>query len=114
MIEAVCRKCGETFIPAGEDPDDLIHGQTEAEEPCGGVGVVVGEWIRTPGSRSYLVSLPVLITVHDDGRVEYDVDTTEAATAVAEESAPADDVARIAEHHAHQTPANRPEQETPQ
>lgn len=33
-------------------------------------------------SRSYLVGLPVLITVWDDGTVVYDVDTSEATKSV--------------------------------
>lgn len=51
MLEAVCGKCGETFIPHSEEPDDLIHGQTEAEKPCGGQGTVTGEWVRTPSTQ---------------------------------------------------------------
>lgn len=46
MLEAVCGKCGETFIPFSEDADDLIHGVTEAGDDCGGTGTVSGEWVR--------------------------------------------------------------------
>lgn len=35
-------------------------------------------------SRSYVVGLPVLVTVWDDGTVVYDVDTSEAGEAVDE------------------------------
>lgn len=35
-------------------------------------------------SRSYVVGLPVLITVWDDGTVIYDIDTAEAAEAVSD------------------------------
>lgn len=38
-----------------------------------------------PLERSYLVGLPVVITVTDEGRVRYEVDTSEAAQAVGEE-----------------------------
>jgi hypothetical protein len=38
-------------------------------------------------TRSYAVGLPVVITVHDDGTVEYDVDTTEAGSAIWEDGA---------------------------
>jgi hypothetical protein len=43
MIEATCRKCGETFIPF--DEDDLIHVETEDGEPCDGEGFA-STWIR--------------------------------------------------------------------
>ena len=33
-------------------------------------------------SRTYLVGLPVAITVYDDGTVEYDLDASEASTAI--------------------------------
>lgn len=36
-------------------------------------------------SRTYTVGLPVLITVHDDGRVEWEIDKSEAAQSIAEE-----------------------------
>lgn len=39
MIEAKCRKCGETFIPT--DENDLEHIETTAGQPCGGRGEVV-------------------------------------------------------------------------
>lgn len=42
------------------------------------------------GSRSYVVGLPVLITVWDDGTVVYDIDTDEAGLAVLEEYEDAD------------------------
>jgi hypothetical protein len=45
MIEARCTRCGEIFIPHSIDPPDMIHGQTEAETECGGIGVVEGEWV---------------------------------------------------------------------
>lgn len=47
ILEAQCSRCGETFNPA--DEHDLIHLQTEAEEPCGGPGEIVGEWRNTAG-----------------------------------------------------------------
>ena len=33
-------------------------------------------------ARTYVVGLPVIVTVHDDGRVEYDVDTAETSVAI--------------------------------
>lgn len=44
MLEAECTECGETFVPA--DEDDLIHGLRADETPCGGLGVIVGRWVR--------------------------------------------------------------------
>ena len=41
-VEAMCLLCGETFNPGG--PDDMTHGQTSEEEPCGGPGVILGAW----------------------------------------------------------------------
>jgi len=35
--------------------------------------------VEVVDSRTYVVGLPVIVTVHDDGRVEYEVDTAEAA-----------------------------------
>ncbi len=48
MLEAKCRKCGETFNPA--DEDDLEHlmsygDGSEHEQPCGGQGDILGEWV---------------------------------------------------------------------
>lgn len=40
--EAVCSRCGETFVPC--DDDDLEHCVTEMGEPCGGRGTMVGAW----------------------------------------------------------------------
>jgi hypothetical protein len=48
MIEAKCTRCGETFIPESTDMEDMIHGQTEQGNPCGGIGVVQGAW-NVPG-----------------------------------------------------------------
>lgn len=36
MTEAICEKCGETFIPDG--PDDLEHLETIDGTECGGTG----------------------------------------------------------------------------
>lgn len=33
-------------------------------------------------ARTYVIGLPVVVTVHDDGRVEYDVDTSDAGVEV--------------------------------
>lgn len=35
-LEAVCYKCGETFIP--DSPEDLIHQADVNGHPCGGIG----------------------------------------------------------------------------
>lgn len=45
MLEAKCQKCGETFVPHSEAPDDLIHGETEAGIECGGQGFITGQWV---------------------------------------------------------------------
>lgn len=37
-------------------------------------------------ARTYVVGLPVVITVHDDGRVEYEVDTAEASSEMWEQA----------------------------
>lgn len=42
MLEAVCGKCGETFIPC--DENDTEHIEREDGEPCGGTGEIIGEW----------------------------------------------------------------------
>lgn len=41
MLEATCRRCGETFTPAS--PYDLEHIETVAGTPCGGTGELAGE-----------------------------------------------------------------------
>jgi hypothetical protein len=41
-VEAVCNRCGQTFLPSG--PDDLIHLANETGEECGGTGEIVGSW----------------------------------------------------------------------
>lgn len=38
-------------------------------------------------SRTYLIGLPVLVTVDDDGTVTYDMDTSETGEAIREEGA---------------------------
>jgi hypothetical protein len=42
IIEAICGKCGEVFIPA--DYDDTIHIVTEVGDECGGQGEITREW----------------------------------------------------------------------
>lgn len=51
-LEAVCGKCGETFVP--HDEDDLIHGETEDGKPCMGQGRITGAWT---GSKNRAVIL---------------------------------------------------------
>jgi hypothetical protein len=48
-VEAFCLLCGETCNPHGAD--DMVHGQTWAEEPCGGPLVLVGAWGIEAGQR---------------------------------------------------------------
>lgn len=48
MLEAQCTKCGDAFVPA--DENDLEHFVRTSDdehqgEPCGGRGVILGEWI---------------------------------------------------------------------
>lgn len=40
--EALCLKCGESFVPA--DENDLIHIQKADETPCEGQGILIGSW----------------------------------------------------------------------
>jgi hypothetical protein len=39
VVEAFCLLCGETFNPGG--PDEMNHGQTSEQEPCGRPGVLL-------------------------------------------------------------------------
>lgn len=48
MLEAECTRCKEIFVPHGVEPDELIHGETEKGEPCGGIGIIQGQWFA-PG-----------------------------------------------------------------
>ena len=43
ILEAECQKCLQTFNPA--DENDLIHIETAGGNPCGGLGIITGEWI---------------------------------------------------------------------
>lgn len=44
MLEALCFKCGETFVPA--DEQDLIHQWSEEQHGiCGGQGTITREYI---------------------------------------------------------------------
>ena len=45
MLEAVCTRCSEFFVPHGATPEDLIHGETETGKECGGIGIIQGRWI---------------------------------------------------------------------
>lgn len=45
MIEADCTRCKGVFVPHGTNLEDLIHGETEAGDECGGIGIIAGEWI---------------------------------------------------------------------
>lgn len=49
MLEAKCTVCHETFVP--NDESDTIHGETEQGIPCGGQGVITGEWINRSHRR---------------------------------------------------------------
>jgi hypothetical protein len=44
MLEAECRKCGETFIP--QDEDDLIHIERSDGTECGGECDII-RWVMT-------------------------------------------------------------------
>jgi hypothetical protein len=41
-LEAKCTKCGEHFNPA--DEDDTEHIERVDGTPCGGQGMILGEW----------------------------------------------------------------------
>lgn len=47
MIEALCTRCNEIFVPHGIDDEDLIHGETYMGVSCGGIGVIQGEWVAS-------------------------------------------------------------------
>ncbi|TCJ21663.1 hypothetical protein [Nocardioides jejuensis] len=38
-----------------------------------------------PAPRQYVVGLPVIVTIHDDGTVAYDVDTAETSVSLGED-----------------------------
>jgi len=48
--------------------------------------------------RTYLVGLPVVVTVHDDGTVTFDVCTEDAGGAIADEGAPPEDITAVEAH----------------
>lgn len=50
MIEALCTRCNEIFLPHTVMMDDLIHGETYRGTPCGGIGVIQGQWILDLGT----------------------------------------------------------------
>lgn len=49
---------------------------------------------KIPVDRSYVVGLPVIVTVHTDGRVTYEVDVSEMAQAIAEDDQTDADIAQ--------------------
>lgn len=51
MLEAECTRCKETFVPHQVSVEDLIHGETLDGRDCGGIGVILGEWL-VPGEDS--------------------------------------------------------------
>lgn len=46
ILEAECRKCGETFNPS--DVEDIIHVIREDGSFCGGTGDIQGEYSNLP------------------------------------------------------------------
>lgn len=69
-----------------EAPSPVGNPDGFCTEPCAGVGVIhpyhgIGV-PPVPPSRSYVVGLPVIITVAHDGSVTYELDTSEASVAV--------------------------------
>jgi hypothetical protein len=55
MLEALCGKCGETFLPA--DAQDITHMGKQDGSFCGGTGDIQGEWFTFPPSRPFLIEL---------------------------------------------------------
>lgn len=51
IYEAECTRCHETFTPHGIKPEDLIHGEDRRGQDCGGIGFLMGEWLR-PGEAA--------------------------------------------------------------
>ena len=45
MVEARCTRCKEIFIPSGGELEDLIHGEDQEGDPCGGIGIIQGQWL---------------------------------------------------------------------
>lgn len=43
ILQAECTVCNETFVP--NDEDDTIHAEREDGTPCGGLGIITGEWV---------------------------------------------------------------------
>jgi len=60
---------------------DEYHADKLAEEKA-----ELDAFVRSPDTRSYVVGLPVLIYVNDAGRVHYEIDTSEASSAMNEGS----------------------------
>jgi hypothetical protein len=53
ILEAECTRCKETFVPHGTEPDELIHGVKENGEDCGGIGIIMGEWVPRDDTPLY-------------------------------------------------------------
>jgi len=94
ILEAYSQQCAVVFNP--HDEADLIH------YSCGWLGELVGAYSAagpTP-ARTYVVGLPVMITVSDAGIVTYGVDMAEAASAIRENAFSDDDAATDDEREA--------------
>lgn len=71
MLEAKCTRtdCGETFVPHGVDAEDLIHGNRQDGEACGGIGVIQGEWVP-PGDTPQYFHGDEILTVQEIHGIE--------------------------------------------
>ncbi len=50
ILEAQCTKCGDTFSPHSDNPEDLEHYEDADGNICGGQGVLLGSWSQEPSS----------------------------------------------------------------
>jgi hypothetical protein len=65
MLEADCTRCKETFVPLGDDPDDLIHGERLDGKACGGIGIIQGEWVP-PGKPPRILRWGMILTQQEE------------------------------------------------
>lgn len=70
LLENRCTRCGEVFIPFGLFPEDMIHGETADGKPCGGIGVLAGQWIAPGTEQKFLKELGEVLTPQERHGIE--------------------------------------------
>ena len=65
MLEAECTRCKEIFVPHGTSPEDLIHGETYAGKDCGGIGVILGDWLIPDKTPSLIENLSEAVLLQE-------------------------------------------------